>query len=90
MTDLRLRCRGNIIVMLEALVAMICLVLGTGRPPPATSWCRTLMAPVIVSIGAQNGLLPADCGASVRVLFRPHTDIMPPVGWRLMRRRASP
>ena len=72
---------GNIIVML-ALVAMICLVLGTGLPTTASYIVvSTLMAPVIVSIGAQNGLLVPLIAAHLFVFyFGLMADITPPVG----------
>ncbi|AOW11727.1 C4-dicarboxylate ABC transporter [Hydrogenophaga crassostreae] len=72
---------GNIIVML-GLVAMICLVLGTGLPTTASYIVvSTLMAPVIVSIGAQNGLLVPLIAAHLFVFyFGLMADITPPVG----------
>jgi TRAP transporter 4TM/12TM fusion protein len=72
---------GNIIVML-GLVALICLVLGTGLPTTASYIVvSTLMAPVIVSIGAQNGLLVPLIAAHLFVFyFGLMADITPPVG----------
>ena len=72
---------GNIIVML-ALVAMICLVLGMGLPTTANYIVvSSLMAPVIVAIGAQNGLFVPLIAAHLFVFyFGLMADITPPVG----------
>ena len=72
---------GNIIVML-ALVALICLVLGMGLPTTASYIVvSSLMAPVIVNIGAQNGLLVPLIAAHLFVFyFGLMADITPPVG----------
>ncbi len=72
---------GNIILML-ALVALICLVLGMGLPTTANYIVvSSLMAPVIVSIGAQNGLLVPLIAAHLFVFyFGLMADITPPVG----------
>ncbi|MCB1897712.1 TRAP transporter permease [Cognatazoarcus halotolerans] len=72
---------GNIIVML-ALVALICLVLGMGLPTTANYIVvSSLMAPVIVAIGAQNGLFVPLIAAHLFVFyFGLMADITPPVG----------
>ncbi|MDX9839067.1 MAG: TRAP transporter fused permease subunit, partial [Azoarcus sp.] len=72
---------GNIIVMLT-LVAMICLVLGMGLPTTANYIVvSSLMAPVIVNIGAQSGLFVPLIAAHLFVFyFGLMADITPPVG----------
>ncbi len=72
---------GNVMIML-ALIAVISLVLGMGIPTTANYiLVATLMAPVVVELGAQAGLRhPADRGPSVRVLFRHHGRHHLPVG----------
>ena len=72
---------GNIIAML-VLVALICLVLGMGLPTTASYIVvSSLMAPVIVNIGAQNGLLVPLIAAHLFVFyFGLMADITPPVG----------
>ena len=72
---------GNIVAML-ALVAMICLVLGMGLPTTANYIVvSSLMAPVIVAIGAQNGLLVPLIAAHLFVFyFGLLADITPPIG----------
>ena len=72
---------GNIIVML-VLVALICLVLGMGLPTTANYIVvSSLMAPVIVNIGAQNGLFVPLIAAHLFVFyFGLMADITPPVG----------
>ena len=64
---------GNLILML-VFTAGISLILGMGLPTTANYIVvSSLMAPVIVSVGASNGLIvPLDRGSPVRVLFR-HT-----------------
>ena len=48
---------GNLILML-LLVALMCLILGMGLPTTANYIVvSSLMAPVIVMVGAQNGLI---------------------------------
>ena len=72
---------GNIILML-VLVALICLVLGMGLPTTASYIVvSSLLAPVIVNIGAQNGLLVPLIAAHLFVFyFGLMADITPPVG----------
>lgn len=72
---------GNIILML-ALVALICLVLGMGLPTTANYIVvSSLMAPVVVAIGAQNGLFVPLIAAHLFVFyFGLLADITPPVG----------
>jgi len=82
MTDLVTALSGGNIFLMLGLVAMICLVLGTGLPTTASYIVvSTLMAPVIVSIGAQNGLLVPLIAAHLFVFyFGLMADITPPVG----------
>ncbi len=72
---------GNIILML-ALVATICLILGMGLPTTANYIVvSSLMAPVVVAIGAQNGLFVPLIAAHLFVFyFGLMADITPPVG----------
>lgn len=72
---------GNIILMLT-LVALICLVLGMGLPTTASYIVvSSLMAPVIVNIGAQHGLLVPLIAAHLFVFyFGLMADIIPPIG----------
>lgn len=73
--------RGNVLLML-VMVAMICLVLGVGLPTTANYIVvSTLMAPVIVAVGAQNGLAVPLIAAHLFVFyFGLLADILPPVG----------
>ena len=72
---------GNIIVML-LLVAFISLVLGMGLPTTANYIVvSTLMAPVVVELGAQNGLLVPLIAVHLFVFyFGLMADVTPPVG----------
>lgn len=72
---------GNLLVMLS-LVAVICLVLGLGLPTTANYIVvSTLMAPVVVEVGAQNGLLVPLIAVHLFVFyFGLMADITPPVG----------
>ncbi|MBU1237439.1 MAG: TRAP transporter permease [Gammaproteobacteria bacterium] len=72
---------GNLMVMLF-LVAAICLVLGMGLPTTANYIVvSTLMAPVVVDIGAQNGLLVPLIAVHLFVFyFGLMADVTPPVG----------
>ena len=65
--------QGNVIAML-LFTAFVCLVLGLGVPTTANYiLVATLMAPVIVELGAQSRARhPADRGAPVRLLLRDH------------------
>ncbi len=72
---------GNLIVML-VLVAFISLILGMGLPTTANYIVvSTLMAPVIVELGAQNGLLVPLIAVHMFVFyFGLMADVTPPVG----------
>ncbi|MBT0960379.1 TRAP transporter permease [Denitromonas iodatirespirans] len=72
---------GNIVIMLF-LVAFICLILGMGLPTTANYIIvSTLMAPVIVEVGAQNGLLVPLIAVHLFVFyFGLMADVTPPVG----------
>ncbi|MFN4262363.1 MAG: TRAP transporter permease [Thioalkalivibrionaceae bacterium] len=72
---------GNLLVML-VLVALISLVLGLGLPTTANYIIvATLMAPVIVELGAQNDLLVPLIAAHLFVFyFGIMADVTPPVG----------
>ena len=72
---------GNLMVML-VLVAVICLVLGMGLPTTANYIVvSTLMAPVIVELGAQSGLLVPLIAVHLFVFyFGLMADVTPPVG----------
>ena len=82
MTDLvELLSGGNLMLML-LLTAVICLVLGLGLPTTAYYIIvATLMAPVIVDLGAQNELLIPLIAAHLFVFyFGIMADVTPPVG----------
>ncbi len=82
MTDLvELLSGGNLMLML-LLTAVICLVLGLGLPTTANYIIvATLMAPVIVDLGAQNQLLIPLIAAHLFVFyFGIMADVTPPVG----------
>jgi TRAP transporter 4TM/12TM fusion protein len=72
---------GNIIAML-ALVAFICLLLGMGMPTTASYIVvSTLMAPVVVELGAQSGLVVPLVAVHMFVFyFGLMADVTPPVG----------
>jgi TRAP transporter 4TM/12TM fusion protein len=72
---------GNLMVML-VLVAVISLVLGMGLPTTANYIVvSTLMAPVIVELGAQSGLLVPLIAVHLFVFyFGLMADVTPPVG----------
>lgn len=72
---------GNLLLML-LLTAVICLVLGLGLPTTANYIIvATLMAPVLVDLGAQNGLLIPLIAAHLFVFyFGIMADVTPPVG----------
>jgi TRAP transporter 4TM/12TM fusion protein len=72
---------GNLIVML-LLVALICLILGMGLPTTANYIVvSTLMAPVVVEVGAQAGLLVPLIAVHLFVFyFGLMADVTPPVG----------
>jgi TRAP transporter 4TM/12TM fusion protein len=72
---------GNIMGMLF-LVAFICLVLGMGMPTTASYIVvSTLMAPVVVELGAQSGLVVPLVAVHMFVFyFGLMADVTPPVG----------
>ncbi|MGH8797133.1 MAG: TRAP transporter permease, partial [Caldimonas sp.] len=72
---------GNIMVML-GLVAVVCLVLGMGMPTTASYIVvSTLMAPVVVELGAQSGLVVPLVAVHMFVFyFGLMADVTPPVG----------
>jgi TRAP transporter 4TM/12TM fusion protein len=72
---------GNMISMLF-LVAIICLILGMGMPTTASYIVvSTLMAPVIVELGAQSGLVVPLVAVHMFVFyFGLMADVTPPVG----------
>ncbi len=72
---------GNLIGML-LLVAVICLILGTGMPTTASYIIvSTLMAPVVVELGAQSGLVVPLVAVHMFVFyFGLMADVTPPVG----------
>jgi TRAP transporter 4TM/12TM fusion protein len=82
MTDLvELLSGGNLLLML-LLTAVICLVLGLGLPTTANYIIvATLMAPVIVDLAGQHGLLIPLIAAHLFVFyFGIMADVTPPVG----------
>ncbi len=82
MTELVTALSGGHIIAMLVLVALICLVLGMGLPTTASYIVvSSLLAPVIVNIGAQNGLLVPLIAAHLFVFyFGLMADITPPVG----------
>ncbi|MGL1832214.1 TRAP transporter permease [Rhodocyclaceae bacterium SMB388] len=72
---------GNVLLML-IMVALICLVLGMGLPTTANYIVvSSLMAPVIVTVGAQNGLPVPLIAAHLFVFyFGLLADVLPPGG----------
>jgi TRAP transporter 4TM/12TM fusion protein len=72
---------GNVIVML-LLTALICLILGMGIPTTANYiLVATLMAPVIVELGAQGGIaIPLIAVHLFVFYFGIMADVTPPVG----------
>ena len=72
---------GNLIVML-VLVAVVSLILGMGLPTTANYIVvSTLMAPVVVELGAQNGLIVPLIAVHLFVFyFGLMADVTPPVG----------
>lgn len=72
---------GNLMAMLF-LVAAVCLVLGMGMPTTASYIIvSTLMAPVVVELGAQQGLVVPLVAAHMFVFyFGLMADVTPPVG----------
>jgi TRAP transporter 4TM/12TM fusion protein len=72
---------GNVLIML-LLTAFICLVIGAGVPTTANYiLVATLMAPVIVELGARNGLVIPLIAVHLFVFyFGIMADVTPPVG----------
>jgi TRAP transporter 4TM/12TM fusion protein len=72
---------GNVMIML-LFTAFVCLVLGLGVPTTANYiLVATLMAPVIVELGAQSGLVIPLIGVHLFVFYYGIMgDITPPVG----------
>ncbi len=72
---------GNLMLML-ALVAVVSLILGMGLPTTANYIVvSTLMAPVVVELGAQSGLLVPLIAVHMFVFyFGLMADVTPPVG----------
>jgi len=72
---------GNVVIML-LFTAFVCLVLGLGVPTTANYiLVATLMAPVIVELGAQSGLVIPLIGVHLFVFYYGIMgDITPPVG----------
>ncbi len=72
---------GNIMAML-GLVAVVCLILGMGMPTTASYIVvSTLMAPVVVELGAQSGLVVPLVAVHMFVFyFGLMADVTPPVG----------
>ncbi|TVO53238.1 TRAP transporter permease [Denitromonas halophila] len=72
---------GNLMAMLF-MVAVICLILGMGLPTTANYIVvSTLMAPVVVELGAQSGLLVPLIAVHLFVFyFGLMADVTPPVG----------
>ena len=73
--------QGNVLVML-LFTAFVCLVLGMGVPTTANYiLVATLMAPVIVELGAQSGLVIPLIAVHLFVFYYGIMgDITPPVG----------
>ena len=73
--------QGNVIAML-LFIAFVCLVLGLGVPTTANYvLVATLMAPVVVELGAQSGLIIPLIGVHLFVFYYGIMgDITPPVG----------
>lgn len=73
--------QGNVMAMLF-FIAFVCLVLGLGVPTTANYvLVATLMAPVVVELGAQNGLVIPLIGVHLFVFYYGIMgDITPPVG----------
>ncbi len=72
---------GNVLLML-ALTAVVCLLIGAGVPTTANYiLVATLMAPVIVELGARSGLVIPLIGVHLFVFyFGIMADVTPPVG----------
>jgi len=72
---------GNVLLML-IFTALVCLILGLGMPTTANYiLMATLMAPVVVELGAQNGLIIPLIAVHMFVFYYGiMADITPPVG----------
>ncbi|NLY65172.1 MAG: TRAP transporter fused permease subunit [Alcaligenaceae bacterium] len=72
---------GNVLIMLF-FTAAVCLILGLGMPTTANYiLMATLMAPVVVELGAQNGIIIPLIAVHMFVFyFGIMADITPPVG----------
>lgn len=72
---------GNVLVML-LFTAIVCLVLGLGMPTTANYiLMATLMAPVVIELGAQSGLIIPLIAVHMFVFYYGlMADITPPVG----------
>ncbi len=72
---------GNVMIML-VMTAVICLLIGAGVPTTANYiLVATLMAPVIVELGARSGLVIPLIGVHLFVFyFGIMADVTPPVG----------
>lgn len=82
MTDfVELVSSGNVLLML-AMTALVCLVIGAGVPTTANYiLVATLMAPVIVELGARSGLVIPLIAVHLFVFyFGIMADVTPPVG----------
>jgi TRAP transporter 4TM/12TM fusion protein len=73
---------GDSVILMLLFTAAICLVLGMGIPTTANYiLVATLMAPVIVELGAQSGLaIPLVCVHMFVFYFGIMADVTPPVG----------
>ena len=82
MTELVETLSGGSIVIMLALVAVICILLGTGLPTTASYVVvATLMAPVVVELAAQNDIAVPLIAVHMFVFyFGLMADVSPPVG----------
>ena len=82
MTELVELVSGGSLILMLILVAFISLILGMGLPTTANYIVvSTLMAPVIVELGAQNGLIVPLIAVHLFVFyFGLMADVTPPVG----------
>jgi len=82
MTDLVEAISGGNLIGMLALVAVTCLILGMGMPTTASYIVvSTLMAPVVVELGAQSGLVVPLVAIHMFVFyFGLMADVTPPVG----------
>lgn len=82
MTDLVEAISGGNLIGMLSLVAVACLILGMGMPTTANYIVvSTLMAPVVVELGAQSGLVVPLVAVHMFVFyFGLMADVTPPVG----------